>query len=71
MIKALQLLKYLQQKPYLEWMEELQVVEDGLIAEAQTKVLADLMYASENEQPNLIACILGDSDSDTWVVGTN
>ncbi len=40
------------------------MVEDELIAEAQSKVLADLMDASETEQQNLIACILGDSDPD-------
>ena len=41
------------------------MVEDELIAEAQSKVLTDLMGASETEQQNLIACILGDSDPDT------
>ena len=65
MIEALQMLKYLQWKSRLEWMEKLQVVEDELIAEAQSEVLADLMGASETEQQNLIACILGDSDPDT------
>jgi len=49
MIEALQMLKYLQWKSRLEWMEKLQVVEDELIAEAQSEVLADLMGASETE----------------------
>jgi len=40
------------------------VVEDELIAEAQSKVLADLMGASGTEQQNLITYILGDSDPD-------
>ncbi len=34
MIEALQMLNYLQQRSHLEWMEELQVVENKLIAEA-------------------------------------
>ncbi len=64
------MLKYLQQKSHLEWMEELQVVENKLIGEAQSEVLTGLMGASETGQ-TLLHAYLGDSDLDTWVVVTS
>ncbi len=51
-------------------MEELQVVENKLIGEAQSKVLTGLMGASETGQ-TLSHAYLGDSDLDTWVVVTS
>ena len=63
MIEALQMLKYLKRKEWLDWMKDWQVKEGELVAEVQSEALAVLVGATEMDRQDLLLHLLGDADS--------